>query len=290
MSLYKPSELTAFLNSLGIAPKKGLSQNFLIDGNIIKNILASAHLQDGDQVLEIGPGPGALTEALLKAGASVVAVEMDNTLAQALHRLTDDPSKLTVVQEDVLKTSWEQIKSYFPNKDQKIKLIANLPYHITTPVLAKFVPLHDDIESIVVMVQEEVGRRMSANPGSKEYGSISLFLTFYSKVEYQFKVGKRCFFPSPKVDSAVVKLTLKKPPASIDPSSFFALTRTAYQHRRKSLRASLKAFFAPHQVEEALMKLQLPDLVRPEELTLENWCDLYLLLGSPNIAEEKIEP
>jgi 16S rRNA (adenine1518-N6/adenine1519-N6)-dimethyltransferase len=275
MALYKPSELTAFLNSLGIAPKKGLSQNFLIDGNIIRNILASAGIQPGDQVLEIGPGPGALTEALLGAGANVVAVEMDRTLSESLKRLSDDPLRLKVIQNDVLETSWDSIRRLFPDKDRKIKLVANLPYHITTPVLAKFVPLHQDISTIVVMVQEEVGRRMAAQAGSKEYGSISLFLSFFSQVEYQFKVGRRCFLPAPKVDSAVVKLKLHSPPEGIDPIAFFTLTRTAFQQRRKSLRASLKQLYPDHKVEEALEKLKLPPLSRPEELSLSEWCAFY---------------
>lgn len=278
MALYKPSELTAFLNSLGIAPKKGLSQNFLIDGNIIRNILVSADIQPGDQVLEIGPGPGALTEALLNASAYVVAVEMDRTLAESLKRLSDDPSRLKVIQQDILETSWESIQNLFPDKQRKIKLVANLPYHITTPVLAKFVPLHQGISTIVVMVQEEVGRRMAAQAGSKEFGSISLFLSFFSKVAYQFKVGRRCFLPAPKVDSAVVKLILQPTPEGIDPLSFFTLSRTAFQQRRKSLRGSLKLLYPAGEVEAALAKLQLPPLARPEELSLEQWCALYRLL------------
>lgn len=280
MALYKPSELISFLQSLGIAPKKGLSQNFLIDGNIIRNILNSANLQSGDSALEVGPGPGALTEALLAAHADVVAVEMDKTLAEALTRLPHEPGQLHVLQQDILKTSWDSIKALFTPSNKKVKLIANLPYHITTPVLEKFVPMHDKIESIVVMVQDEVGRRMAAEAGSKEFGSLSLFLSFYAHVEYQFKVGRRCFFPAPKVDSAVVKLTLRPTPQGIDPGKFFTLSRTAFQQRRKSLRASLKLVCPPQKIENALKSLELPPLARPEELSLSQWCALYRELSS----------
>ncbi|MFV0339507.1 MAG: 16S rRNA (adenine(1518)-N(6)/adenine(1519)-N(6))-dimethyltransferase RsmA [Parachlamydiaceae bacterium] len=271
MALYKPSELTAFLESLGIAPKKGLSQNFLIDGNIIRNIIAAANLEAGDSVLEVGPGPGALTEALLKAHAHVVAVEMDKTLAEALNRLPHEPGQLKVIQQDILKTPWSSIS---PQLTNPVKLIANLPYHITTPVLEKFVPMRKEIESIVVMVQDEVGKRMAAEAGTKDFGSLSIFLSFYAKVEYQFKVGRRCFFPAPKVDSAVVKLTLRPTPEGIDANQFFTLTRTAFQQRRKSLRASLKELYSPTQIEEALAQLDLQPLTRPEELSLELWCEL----------------
>jgi 16S rRNA (adenine1518-N6/adenine1519-N6)-dimethyltransferase len=277
MALYKPSELIAFLESLGIAPRKGLSQNFLIDGNILQNILKAADLQPGDQVLEVGPGPGALTEALLNAGASVVAVEMDRILAEALHRFSTPSNHLRVINQDILKASWETIHSSFPDPQRKIKLIANLPYHITTPVLTRFIPLHKEIDSIVVMVQDEVGKRMAAEPGTPDFGSLSLFLSFYATAHYAFKVGRKCFFPAPKVDSAIVKLVLKPPPEGIDPEAFFSMTRHAFQHRRKVVRSSLKTEFPGLDIEKILETLHLSPLVRPEELSLEQWLQIYHL-------------
>lgn len=281
MALYKPSELIAFLESLGIAPRKGLSQNFLIDGNILQNILKTADLQPGDQVLEVGPGPGALTEALLNAGASVVAVEMDRILAEALHRLATPSNHLRIINQDILKAPWETIHASFPDPQRKIKLIANLPYHITTPVLTRFIPLNQEIESIVVMVQDEVGKRMAAEPGTPDFGSLSLYLSFYAHAHYAFKVGRKCFFPAPKVDSAIVKLVLKAPPEGIDPEAFFGMTRQAFQHRRKALRSSLKKEFPEADIESVLEKLGLPALVRPEELSLTQWIQLYDCLNNP---------
>lgn len=281
MALYKPSELIAFLESLGIAPKKGLSQNFLIDGNILQNILKAADLQPGDQVLEVGPGPGALTEALLNAGASVVAVEMDRILAEALNRFSSPSHHLRIINQDILKAPWETIHASFPDSKKKIKLIANLPYHITTPVLTRFIPLHQEIESIVVMVQDEVGKRMAAAPGTPDFGSLSLYLSFYAHAHYAFKVGRKCFFPAPKVDSAIVKLTLQPPPEGINPEIFFSMTRHAFQHRRKVVRSSLKAEFPGHDIEKILDELHLPALVRPEELSLDQWIQLYHCLVNP---------
>lgn len=287
MALYKPSELLARLNAIGTGPKKGLSQNFLIDGNIIRNMIKESGIGPGDPVLEIGPGPGALTEALLSAGAHVVAVETDPVLAQALNDLKGETGFLKVIQKDILKTSWEEILSAFPNRQKKIHLIANLPYHITTPVLTKFVTKENDISQILVMVQDEVAKRFSAKEGTEAFGSITLFLQFYSQVTYAFKVGRKCFLPSPKVDSAIIKLKLQPQPQGIDPESFFTLTRTAFQQRRKALRASLKELYPKEKIEEALATLALPPLTRPEELGLPTWIALFKELSHSSIKEEK---
>lgn len=237
---YHPSELQAFLTELGLSPKKFLSQNFLIDGNIVRKILHLAEIKKGDHVLEIGPGPGALTEALLQEKAFVTAVEMDPAFAQALEGLPQEKSQLHVVAQDFLKFD---VEGWCKTKNKKIKVVANLPYHITTPILAKLLPLYTHIESLTVMVQKEVAKRFLAEPGSKEWNSFSLFLRFYADPIYGFTVEPTCFFPKPKVQSAVVKITLKKPPEVSSEERFFTMTRTAFQQRRKMLRASLKTLF-----------------------------------------------
>lgn len=270
--MYRPSELSEFLQSLGIHPKKALSQNFLIDGNIIRKIITTAGVQPGDEVLEIGPGPGALTQCLLGSGARVTAVEKDNVLAKALERFKSPDRHLRIVHDDILNLALEQLTQ----SPKKSKVIANLPYHITTPILTALAPRNDLLESVTVMVQKEVAERMAASPGGHIYGSLTVFLNFYAKVTYAFTVSHRCFIPPPKVDSAVVHLELRPPPLPPEKiEAFFKLTRTAFEQRRKMLRASLRALYAPAEVEASLAHLGLSTQARPEQLSLEAFVAVF---------------
>lgn len=263
MPRYRPKELREFLASRGLEAKKGLSQNFLIDGNIIRKIVEGAGIQPGDTVLEIGPGPGALTEALINAGAKVTAVEMDKEMAEQLQELD-----VKVHCSDILDFDLDQLEG-------PIKVVANLPYHITTPILAKLLTRRDKFTSVTVMVQEEVGRRMVASPGSKVFGHLTLFLSFYSDVHYLFKVGHNCFYPKPKVDSAVVQMVLKKPPLEEDLEGFFKMTRKAFEQRRKMLRKSLSDLYPTEKVIEAMKASQIQEQARPEELSLDDLLRLW---------------
>lgn len=247
--MYRPSELRAFLDKLGIRPKRGLSQNFLIDGNIIRKIIHFADVTKDDLVVEIGPGPGALTKALLEAGAEVIAVEKDKTFAAHLPK----HEHLEVFYDDFLDFPLEK------HLRKKAKVVANLPYNITTPILSKLVPLHDKISSITVMVQKEVADRFVAKPGSKDYSSLTLFLNFYCKSILGFTVAPTCFYPRPKVHSAVVQLIPHPPPYVSSEEKFFKLVRKAFQKRRKMLRASI----------------QVDDTRRPEDLTLNDFLRLF---------------
>jgi 16S rRNA (adenine1518-N6/adenine1519-N6)-dimethyltransferase len=222
-----------------------------------------ADVQPGDHVLEIGPGPGALTEQLLAAGASVLAVEKDTLLANGLSRLGEE--NLKIFNDDILKFPIE--KSLQGKK--KTKVIANLPYNITTPILEILLPLHHCLDSITVMVQDEVARRMTAKPGNRIYGSLSVFLQFYGEPRYGFKVAPGSFFPAPTIDSAVVHIDLKEPP-NIDKDHFFGLTRTAFGQRRKMLRKSLKDLIE----EETFLAANISPTARPEELSLQEWLTL----------------
>lgn len=279
MPIYKPSELRLFLNELGIFPKKGLSQNFLIDGNIIRKIVAASDVRSDDVILEIGPGPGSLTQALLETGAQVVAVEKDDILAKALERLQTPSQQLSIFCQDIMTFPLEKELSKKLKPGQKAKVIANLPYHLTTPILAQIVPLHPLFSSLTVMVQEEVARRMTAKPSTSEYGSFTLFLRFYTHPHYAFTVSHNCFYPAPKVDSAIVILQLHEPPLSKEAASaFFKLTRTTFEQRRKMLRASLKSVFPSPKVEEALQAIGQNPLARPENLSLEDFLQLYARL------------
>lgn len=276
MTLYRPSELFPFLKSLGIEPKKSLSQNFLIDGNIIRKIVDAGNIEEGDPVLEIGPGPGCLTEALLEKTINIVAIEKDRVLANALNRFEN----VKTLEEDALKVPLDTILKAFPQNNKKIKLIANLPYHITTPLLAKFVPLHDTFDKVIVMVQDEVGKRITAAPNTSDFGSLSLFLSYFADCKYLFKVSRKCFYPAPKVDSAVILFNLKKPKETIDTDKFFELTRQAFQQRRKALRGALSTLYPKALIEKALSELQLDPLIRGEALSLDQFIALFKILTS----------
>lgn len=279
MPVYKPTELLNFLEKLGTNPKKSLSQNFLIDGNIIRKIVKAADVKPGDVVLEIGPGPGSLTEQLLEAKAHVIAVEKDKVLAEALKRLQTEEQKLDVFQADILEFPLDKIcQQLAPGK--KLKVIANLPYNITTPILAKLITRHQLFSSLTLMVQDEVARRFAAKPGTSDYSSFTIFLNFFSNPSYAFGVSRNCFFPVPRVESAIVHLKLKKPEKEIDQEKFFKLTRTAFEQRRKMLRVSLKELYSAETVTESLKVLQLNPLSRPEELSLEQFIALFEKLSS----------
>ena len=275
MPIYRPSELHQFLNELGVHPKKGLSQNFLIDGNIIRKIVASASIDSEDLVLEIGPGPGCLSEEILNTGAHLMAVEKDPVMAKALERLKGPNKKLEVFCEDILEFPIEQSLSQRLKPGKKAVILGNLPYHLTTPILTKLVNLHPYVSRIVIMVQEEVARRFTAQAGTSDYSSFTVFLNYYTFPKYGFMVRKSCFYPIPKVDSGVVVLDLHQPPVVTNEQAFFELTRTAFGQRRKMMRASLKELYPSQAITEALIKIGLPEEARPEQLTLENFIHLF---------------
>lgn len=278
--MYKPTDLHNHLHELGTGPKKHLSQNFLIDGNIVRKIVETAEVKPDDVVLEIGPGPGALTQELLKAGAHVIAVEKDRVLAAGLEKLQTEDKRLTIFCEDVMTFPLEMRLTPFLKSGQKVKVISNLPYHLTTPILKHLIEgdARHLLSHLVVMVQDEVARRFTAVCGSADYSSVSIFLSFYSNPRYAFKVSNQCFYPKPKVQSAVVVLEIKEPPLSKNRDAFFKLTRTSFEHRRKMLRSSLSEIYLPADVMNALEKIHLKPTARPEELSLEQFLQLFKLL------------
>lgn len=277
MKIFKPSELQAFLADLGIHAKSGLSQNFLIDGNIIQKIIQCAAVTAEDCIIEIGPGPGALTEALIEQGASVTAIEMDTVFATALQRLQTTDHRLHVVNADILEFS---LLEFLKKQKKKCKVVANLPYHITTPILTRLLPLYEWIDSLTIMVQKEFADRMIAEKGSEGYSSFSVFLRFYSAVMGSFIVSPNCFFPRPKVHSAVVHCKLHPPLMTTNIESFFQMTRTAFGKRRKMLRSSLKDLYSTTKIEQALIKMGHPPTQRPEELSVEEFISFYEILNA----------
>ncbi len=259
-------ELKAFLTALGARPKKGLSQNFLVDHNIITKLLNYASVKKGDYVLEIGAGPGAITEILVKREADVVAVELDTAFAEALKRFP-----ITIYAEDILVFSLDSL-------ERRAKVVANLPYHITAPILGRLLPRRDLFSTLTLVVQEEVARRMVAQPKTSDYSSLTLFLQFYAEVDYAFRISRHCFYPAPKVDSAVVHLVLREPPP-VHPDPFFLFVRTAFQQRRKMLKNTLTSLYEKDLVETALKHAGINPKARPEELSLDAYLALFSYLS-----------
>ena len=257
------SELILFLKSIDASPKKSLSQNFLIDANIVEKIVELAQVEPNEQILEIGPGPGTLTKALLKRGARVTAVELDRNFAQNLSRLQN--GNLTVVQGDFLKFSTESLA-------KNIKVVANLPYHITTPILEKL--FASSFSSITIMVQKEVATRMMAIPGTKDFSSLSLFVQFHSTINNHFNVPAPCFYPKPNVDSTVIRLDAAPIPET-DP---FHLVHPAFQKRRKMITSSLN--YPKDLIRSALVEIGARPDARPEMLNLNEWIQLTKRLST----------
>jgi 16S rRNA (adenine1518-N6/adenine1519-N6)-dimethyltransferase len=270
MAIHRPSELIPFLDSLQVSPKKSLSQNFLIDGNVVRNILSAADVTTGDLVVEIGPGPGALTEQLLKAGATVVAIEKDRRMAAALQRLQTEDQRLTVIEADALEFPFETLA-----KQGKWKLIANLPYNISTPILTCLLSKHTLFSSLTVMLQKEVADRCVAKEGSKQNNSLALFVQFHSTPKICFEIPPTCFYPRPKVNSSVVSFSLHEPQKIACPAQFFEMVRKAFGKRRKMVRSSLSELYRPEQIEKALLALEIDPQVRPEQLSLARFLRLF---------------
>lgn len=269
MPLYRPSELHSFLNLSHFKAKKSLSQNFLIDGNVIRKIIAVSKIEKGDLVIEIGPGPGALTEALLEAGAHVLAIEMDTGFAEKLKRLQTKDQRLEVIEADVLEFPLEEhLNNILKGKG---KVISNLPYHICSPILEKLLPLSNQISTLTLMVQKEFAVRMAAKKNCSDYSPLTLFVQSYSSIQQYFSVSPHSFFPIPKVDSTVITLELQKPDGRILLSEFFPFIKKAFQKRRKTLSSSLREFGSLEKIQNELKEMNCNPQSRPEDLSLEEW-------------------
>jgi 16S rRNA (adenine1518-N6/adenine1519-N6)-dimethyltransferase len=274
--LYRPSELFSFLKDLEIMPSKRLSQSFLIDGNVIQKIVMLSDVREGDSVFEIGSGPGVLTEALLNKGAFVVAVERDAALAKALYRLQTKDQRLTVIEGDILQIDLSEIIK------RSVKVVGNLPYHIAVAIITKCLILQEKIISTTVMVQKEVALKFLAKPSCKDYGSITVFINFYSQPSYGFSVPPTCFYPKPQIQSAVVRFVPKDRPP-IDENFFFTIVRGAFGKRRKMIRTSLKSIFPINKIDNALNALGKGFFVRPEELSLDDFLFFVQQLESKDL-------
>ena len=251
----------------GLTAKKKLGQHFLVDGFVLEKIVAGADVGGDDLVIEIGPGVGALTQALARRAGHVIAVELDKTLVPVLEGLFDSEA-VTVVQGDILKIDLPSIVQ--PYSRMNIKAVANLPYYITTPVIFYLLEGEIVFESITVMVQKEVANRMAAKPGTKDYGALTLAIQYYADATLVANVPVNCFMPRPGVDSAVVRLGVhKEPRVDTDREMFFKVVKAAFGKRRKTLVNCLEGFgYSKKELEEMFEKLGISSNSRGEVLDI----------------------
>ena len=281
--LASPRETKAIIDSYSFSFQKKFGQNFLVDSNVLENIIEKAGITEEDLVLEIGPGIGTMTQYLCESAREVVAIEIDETLIPILNYTLEDYDNVEIINDDALKTDIEKIVKK-KNGGKPIKVVANLPYYITTPIIMGLLEGKAPIESITIMVQKEVAERMQTGPGSKDYGALSLAVQYYADANILMTVPASCFMPRPKVDSSVIKLDIyDKPPVDVcDEEMMFKIIRASFNQRRKTLVNGLKNAsnlpFTKEEIEESIEKLGEDVRVRGEKLTLEQFAKLTNIL------------
>ena len=273
-----PSRTNEILKKYGFTFKKSLGQNFLIDPNILTSIVRYAELDDKKGAIEIGPGIGALTEHLARTAKKVVAFEIDQRLLPILDETLAPYDNVEVLNQDVLKADLKNVLEEQFAGIEDIMVVANLPYYVTTPILMKLLEEELPLEGIVVMLQKEVGDRISAKPGTKSYGSLSVAIQYYSQPETVMTVPKTVFNPQPNVDSSVIRLKMRKtPPVELDDSAyFFTVVRACFGQRRKTILNNLTNNLEDgkkykKEIEEALQSTNIDPKRRGETLTIEEF-------------------
>ncbi|MBP5454624.1 MAG: 16S rRNA (adenine(1518)-N(6)/adenine(1519)-N(6))-dimethyltransferase RsmA, partial [Lachnospiraceae bacterium] len=274
-----PSNTFQILEKYNFNFQMKFGQNFLIDTNILEGIVKGAEITKDDCVLEIGPGIGTMTQYLCENAKFVIAVEIDKNLIPILNDTLSEYSNKVIINEDVLKLDINELTKKY-NDGKPIKVVANLPYYITTPIIMGLFESHVPLDSITVMVQKEVADRMKVGPGTKDYGALSLAVQFYSRPDILMIVSANCFVPRPNVDSAVIKLTLhKEMPVTVkNEALMFTLIRAAFNQRRKTMVTALTNAGINNVTKEnvlsALEKMNLPATIRGEALTLAEFATL----------------
>lgn len=278
-----PKKTIEVLQKYDFIFQKKFGQNFLIDTHVLDKIVNAARISKDDFVIEIGPGIGTLTQYLAFRAKKVLAVEIDKTLIPILEDTLSDFENVSVLNEDILKVDIKKIVEE-ENGGKPVKVVANLPYYITTPIIMSLFESHVPLESVTVMVQKEVARRMQEGPGSKEYGALSLAVQYYASPRIVANVPPNCFIPRPKVGSAVICLTNhKKAPVEVaDEKLMFDLIRASFNQRRKTLVNGLKnagfISFTKEEIEAAIESLGWKPAVRGETLSLRQFADLANIL------------
>ena len=291
-----------FLRKHGIRIKKRLGQNFLIDEGILNKIVEVANLSKDDIVIEIGPGMGTLTKKLARKAQKVLAIEIDENLAKLLQETFRSYPNVEIIQADILKINLKKLVTRLPGypvtqfktgkpanrqtgkQANKVKVVANLPYYITTPIIIHLLKAREILSDIVLMVQKEVGRRMVAKPRTKDYGALSILVQYYTKPQIAIKVPRSAFLPEPEVDSCVVNLeVMEKPAVEVkDEELFFKVVRAAFEQRRKALKNALSRTrdlkLTKKKILSILEKADIKPLRRGETLSLEEFARLSNLL------------
>lgn len=279
MKVSQPGNAKAIMQKYGITLKKSLGQNFLVDANVLTNIVRIAELDKEAGALEIGPGIGALTQLLAETAGRVVAVEIDQRLLPALQETLSPHDNVTVVHADILKVDLPALFAEHFTGLRSVSVVANLPYYVTTPILMALLEARLPLDNIVVMVQKEVAERLAAQPGSKAYGSLSIAVQYYGEAEVAAIVPPSVFIPRPEVDSAVIRLRMHKQPpvAATDEAFLFTVVQSAFAQRRKTILNNLQARFGKEHKDvllAALAEASIDPARRGETLTLQEYCDL----------------
>ncbi len=276
-----PTRTRAIMETYGLTFKKSLGQNFLTDINVLKKIVAAAEVSEADDVIEIGPGIGALTEQLAKSAHQVLALEIDDRLLPVLKETLAPYPNVEVIHQDILKANLKELIAEHFDGQHRLKIVANLPYYITTPIIMHLLATELAFDQIVVMMQKEVANRLAAQPGSKDYGSLSIGVQYEMDCQIAFIVPKTVFVPQPKVDSAIISLTKKKAKEyqPKDERFFYQLVRGAFMHRRKSLWNNLQGLYGKQaevkeKLSQALAQAEIEPSVRAERLTIADFVRL----------------
>ena len=290
--LSNPQKTIEIIKKYEFAFQKKFGQNFLIDSHVLDKIIAAAGITKEDCVVEIGPGIGTLTQYQAEAAREVISVEIDRMLIPILEETLADYTNVTVINQDILKVDLEQLVMEH-NGGRPVKIVANLPYYITTPIIMGLFERHVPVSSITVMVQKEVAERMQAGPGTKDYGALSLAVQYFSQPYIAANVPPNCFMPRPKIGSAVIRLTChKEPPVKVSQEQMmFRIIRASFNQRRKTMVNGLNNSpdipFTKKEIQSALRQMGLSESIRGEALTLEQFAQLTdLLCGLPGRPDE----
>lgn len=278
-------ETKSIMKQNGIRANKSLGQNFLINKDVLESIVNSSEISKDDMVIEIGPGLGTLTKYLLEKAGEVLCIEIDSKMIKILNNGFNQYENFEIINEDVLKVDLNKIinEKKRKGKVKKVKIVANLPYYITTPIIMKLLEDKLDIESITVMIQKEVAERLIAVPGEKETGAITYTVYYYCESEKIMEVPNSSFIPEPEVTSEVIKMKLRsKPAVEIEnPKIMFMIIKSAFMQRRKTLLNALtntKVFLSKEEGLEILKKLNLGENIRAENLSIQDFCNIAKII------------